>query len=152
VLKVYSDGGSRGNPGPSATAFMVLDENDRILKRHCSLLGKHTNNQAEYEALISALKCVLEFSKDDVTCFLDSELVVKQLNGEYRVRNPELKDLCLNVRELQKEFNSTSFVHVPRTNKYMQEVDSMVNQALDKSAQATLTSHRNPRILGTRAY
>jgi ribonuclease HI len=113
---------------------MIFNEKGRIVKRRRGFIGVRTNNQAEYEALISALKCALKFRKDDVKCFLDSEVVVKQLNREYRVRNSELRDLYLKVKKLQGKFGNASFVHVPRTNEHMQEVDSMVNQALDKKA------------------
>ena len=133
-MRIYSDGGSRGNPGPSAIAFLILSETDKILARHCEYVGCGTNNQAEYKALISAFEGASEFGSEGVRCFLDSELVVKHLTGEYKVRDPELRDLWVRVRELQKRFRRVSFIHVPRTNQHTTEVDSMINQVLDHLA------------------
>ncbi|MDH5755022.1 MAG: ribonuclease HI family protein [Candidatus Bathyarchaeota archaeon] len=131
-LKVYSDGASRGNPGPSAIAFMILTEDGKILKRHSRYVGIRTNNQAEYEALISALEFASKLTSQEVVCYLDSELVVKHLNGEYQVKNPNLKNLWLKVKELEQKFQKTSFMYVPRTDRYIEKVDLLANQTLDK--------------------
>ena len=131
-LKVYSDGASRGNPGPSAIAFMILSEDEKILKRHSRYVGVRTNNQAEYEALISALEFASKLTSQEVVCYMDSELVVKHLNEEYQVRNPKLKTLWLKVHELKQNFKKISFIHVPRTNSYIQEVDLLANQTLNR--------------------
>ena len=131
-LKVYSDGASRGNPGPSAIAFMILTEDGKILKRYSRYVGIRTNNQAEYEALISALEFASKLTSQEVVCYLDSELVVKHLNGEYQVKNPNLKNLWLKVKELEQKFQKTSFMYVPRTDRYIEEVDLLANQTLDK--------------------
>ncbi len=133
MFRVYSDGGSRGNPGPSAIAFIVLNEEDRILKKGRRFLGEATCNQAEYRALILALEQTLEFGSGSVKCFLDSELIVKQLNGQYKAKNPELKALLFKVRELQGRFRNVSFSHVSREDEYIRQVDSMVNEELDES-------------------
>lgn len=130
-LKVYSDGASRGNPGPSAIAFMIVTEDGKILKKHSEYVGVKTNNQAEYEALISALKSASELTSEEVVCRIDSELVVKHLNGEYQVRNPKLKILQLKVRELKRSFQKVSFEHVPRTDNHIQKVDQLANETLD---------------------
>jgi len=131
-LKVYSDGASRGNPGPSAIAFILLTENGKILKRHSKYVGIKTNNQAEYEALISALESASKLTDQEVVCYLDSKLVVKHLNGEYQVKNPNLKTLWLKIKELEQKFQKVSFRHVPRTDRYIEEVDWLANQTLDK--------------------
>jgi len=130
-LQVYSDGASRGNPGPAAVAVKILDEKGVVLKRATKFLGKRTNNEAEYEALIVALKLASDLTEGYVNCFLDSELVVKQLNGEYQVRNPRLERLWLKVRELQQHFQKVTFNHVPRTDKNIAEVDKLANRVLD---------------------
>lgn len=132
TLKVYSDGASRGNPGPSAIAFMILTEDEKILKRYSKYVGIRTNNQAEYEALISALEFASKLASQEVVCCLDSELVVKHLNGEYQVQNPNLKILWLKVKELKQKFQKISFTHVPRTERYIEEVDLLANQTLDR--------------------
>ncbi len=131
-LRIYSDGASRGNPGPAAAAVKIMDENGAVVKRFSKFLGKRTNNEVEYEALIIALELAHDFTDGYVQCFLDSELVVKQLNGEYRVRNPRLESLWLKVRELQQLFRSVSFSHVSRANKDIEEVDKLANRVLDR--------------------
>jgi len=131
MLKTYSDGASRGNPGPSAIAFTILDEDNRVLWKDSRSIGIRTNNQAEYEALISALERALTVGSREVTCYLDSTLVVKQINGEYRIKKPELRTLWRKVIELKMRFNKTSVIWVPRTDRHIQEVDSLVNQLLD---------------------
>ena len=91
-----------------------------------------TNNVAEYEALIAALKLALKFTKDEVTCILDSELVVKQLLGKYRVRNPNLLELFLKVQKLQENFNKVIYKHVSRFDKFQIITDDLLNIELDK--------------------
>jgi ribonuclease HI len=130
MLKTYSDGASRGNPGPSAIAFIIL-EDGKILKRSSRFVGKKTNNQAEYEAVVSVLEYASQLGHQEVACYMDSELVVKQLTGQYEVRNLELRKLWSKIQALKKKFRKISFVHVPRTNKYIQQVDMIVNQTLD---------------------
>ena len=111
-LKVYSDGASRGNPEPSAIAFMILTDGGEILKRRSEYVGLGTNNHAEYRALISALDVASKMESQEVVCYLDSELVVKQLNGEYQVKNPNLRRLWLKVQDLKQSFQKISFIHV----------------------------------------
>jgi ribonuclease HI len=132
---VFSDGGARGNPGPAAAAFVVLSENGQVLAANSRYLGLRTNNQAEYEALIAALQFAATVNAEEVICYLDSELVVKQLNGEYSVKNSELKKLWSKVQELSKRFNKASFISVPRTNIQIQKADALVNKALDEFSQ-----------------
>jgi ribonuclease HI len=129
-LKVYSDGACRGNPGPSAIAFMILTDSGEILKRGSAYVGFGTNNQAEYKALISALDAASKMESQEVVCYLDSQLVVKQLNGEYQVKNPNLRKLWFQVHDLKRSFQKISFMHVPRTEKHIEEVDSLANQTL----------------------
>lgn len=131
-LRVYSDGASRGNPGISAIAFMILTEDGRLLKRYSRYVGVRTNNQAEYEALISALESASNLTDQEVTCCMDSELVVKQLNGEYQVRNPKLKTSWLKVQELKQSFQRITFKSVPRTDIHIKQVDRLANQTLDR--------------------
>jgi ribonuclease HI len=134
MLKIYSDGASRGNPGPSAIAFIILDEDDKVLEKYSQNLGIGTNNQAEYQALISALEHASTLGSSAVTCYLDSELVVKQLNGEYEVRKPELRALWRKAMALKMRFSKINVRWVPRTDRHIQEVDCLVNQLLDDKA------------------
>ena len=94
-------------------------------------VGSRTNNQAEYEALIAALELAISLGAQEVLCHLDSELVVKQVTGEFRVKNRELQKLWNKVQELCQRFGKISFVNVPRTNMYIQKADALVNEALD---------------------
>ena len=133
---IFSDGGSRGNPGPAASAFMILSENCDLLVRNARYLGLRTNNQAEYEALISALEAASKIGAKEAICHLDSELVAKQLAGVYAVKNSELKKLWRKVNELTRGFEKISYVNVPRTHPNIETVDALVNDALDKQSLA----------------
>ena len=131
-LMIFSDGGSRGNPGPAAIAFLILSENLQLLQASSSYIGLHTNNQAEYQALIAALESAKTLNSEEITCHLDSELVTKQLTGEYAVKNAELRHKWKKVQELKKHFKQVTFINVPRTNSQIQQVDKLVNQTLDE--------------------
>jgi ribonuclease HI len=130
--KIYSDGGSRGNPGPAAGAYLILDENGKNLKQDSQFLGIRTNNQAEYEALIFALRAASGLGLQDIVSHLDSELVCKHLTGEYKVKNPDLRLLWEEAQNLKRCFGTIVFVNVPRTNLFIQEADRLVNECLDK--------------------
>ncbi|MFH0748719.1 MAG: ribonuclease HI family protein [Candidatus Bathyarchaeota archaeon] len=130
-LKIYSDGACRGNPGPSAIAFMILDEEDRLLKEWSEYVGIGTNNQAEYRALISALKAATNLGTELVG-YSDSELVVKQMNGEYKVSDPKLRNLWAQAVSLKETFEKTVFLYVPRTDMHIKRIDHLANQELDK--------------------
>ncbi len=131
-LLIYSDGGARGNPGPAAIAFIALNGKGETLKADSRFIGVHTNNQAEYEALLMALKFASDQQKQEVVCYLDSELVAKQLNGDYTVKNPALRQLWLKVCEFRKCFLKICFVNVPRSNPQIQRADELVNKMLDE--------------------
>ena len=136
-LMVFSDGGARGNPGPAAAAFIVLSENGQVLTTNSRYLGLRTNNQAEYEALIAALQFAATVNAEEVICHLDSELVAKQLTGEYAVKNSELRKLWRKIQELNRCFKNVRFISVPRTNIQIQKADALVNEALDKYGKNT---------------
>jgi ribonuclease HI len=128
---IYSDGGARGNPGPAAIAFRALSESEQIVNAGSSFIGVKTNNQAEYEALIMALEFVITLNAEEVVCHLDSELVTKQLNREYRVKNADLLKLWNKVQAIKRNFKKITFKHVPRSNMEIQKVDALVNKTLD---------------------
>ncbi len=128
---IYSDGGARGNPGPAAIAFIIQSETGKTLRRDSSYIGICTNNQAEYRALFAALESAAELKPDSVTCHSDSELIVKQLNGKYSVKNGELKELWLKVQEAKERFQEAKFVNVPRSHPMISEADNLVNLTLD---------------------
>jgi len=132
-VNAYSDGGSRGNPGPAAAAFLILGENNEVLKTQSRFLGIRTNNQAEYEALIAALEAAILLGAEETICHLDSELVCRHLTGEYRVKNADLRKLWGKVQDLKRCFKLISYTSVPRTNRYIQKVDQLVNERLDEA-------------------
>lgn len=132
MIYTNSDGGARGNPGPGAIGVIVRD-NERILTKYSGKIGKFvTNNIAEYEALIKALELASMYTNDEITCFLDSELIVKQLLGEYRVKSPYLLELFLKVQKLQENFKIIKYKHVSRWDKFQQIVDGLLNEEQDK--------------------
>ena len=131
---IQTDGGSRGNPGPAAVGAIILQQG-QILKKYGESIGQATNNQAEYQAVIFALKKVkLLFGKKkakemEIEIKIDSELVVRQLNHEYKIKEKELQPLFLKIWNLILDFKSVSFKHIRREEN--KEADQMVNQALD---------------------
>ena len=132
---LYSDGGARGNPGSAAIAYVAVTEAGQIIKADSRFIGEATNNQAEYQALIAALEFAKAFKVQEVTCHLDSELVGKQLKGEYSVKNPELRKLWRKAAELEAGFKKICFVNVPRTNPYIERADALVNKTLDETSE-----------------
>jgi len=133
MIYTNSDGGARGNPGPGAIGVIVRKDGEILLRYGLKIGNNITNNIAEYEALIKALELASKFTKDKVTCILDSELVVKQLLGEYKVRNKKLLELFLKVQKLQENFNEIIYCHVSREDKFQQIADEILNQELDKA-------------------
>ena len=136
-LLVFADGGARGNPGPAAIGFVVKDEKGLVLDKKGKAIGQATNNIAEYTAVIEALKWLkneltsheLRANELRVTFFLDSQLVVNQLNGLYKIKNSKLRNLIIKVRQLEKEVGGNIFyLHIPREKN--KEADTLVNQAL----------------------
>ena len=135
---IYTDGGSRGNPGPSAIGVVFCNEKEQIIKRYNEFLGDRlTNNEAEYQAVIFALKKFKAlFSKElakktDIEVRSDSELLVKQLSGQYKVIDSKIQKLFLEVWNLKFDFNSVKFKLIKREKN--QEADKLVNEALDKN-------------------
>ena len=129
--KLFTDGGSRGNPGHAAIGF-VCQSSDGITEFEGNrYIGTNTNNYAEYMAIIAGLQACLLKDIKNVECYLDSELVVKQLKGEYKQKNEGLKPLFDKVKELTKKFNSITFTHVPRNQN--KRADALVNEALDEA-------------------
>jgi ribonuclease HI len=141
---IYSDGGARGNPGPAAIAFIIRSDAGVTLAKNSCYVGVCTNNQAEYKALLAALKSAAALKADTVTCHSDSELIVKQINGVYRVRDIELKVLWQEVREIRKLFRETKFVNVPRKHPAIAEADELVNSSLDARIEPRKSQFNKP--------
>jgi ribonuclease HI len=132
MIYTNSDGGARGNPGPGAIGI-IIRKNNEILTKYSQFIGRNvTNNIAEYEALIKALELASKFTNEEITCILDSELIVNQLLGKYKVKNTRLMELFLKVQKLQENFKKIKYQHVNRMDKYQQIADEILNEELDK--------------------
>jgi ribonuclease HI len=149
TLNIYCDGGSRGNPGPAAIGFLVKNNEGKVIHRHAQKIGESTNNIAEYQAVIAALTWIAKpktnFTKPKFCNFyIDSRLVVNQLNGKFKIKNTKLKSLAIKVRKLEAksglalktgpELFSTnrsivSYNLIPRAQN--SEADALLNEALD---------------------
>lgn len=133
MLTINTDGGARGNPGPGAIGIVIRRDGKVIEKIAARIKGNVTNNVAEYAGLIKALEIVSQdYDDKEITCCLDSELVVNQLLGKYRVRNKLLMKLFLRVQELQENFDKIIYKHVKRKDKFQKIADYLLNMELDK--------------------
>ncbi|WKZ30074.1 MAG: reverse transcriptase-like protein [Candidatus Dojkabacteria bacterium] len=135
---VHTDGGARGNPGPAGIGYTIHSPDKALLAEHGEKIGTATNNEAEYKAMIQALRACTEFSEiKELTIYSDSELMVSQLTGKYKVSSPTIKEFFGIVKQLESKFHKVSYIHVRRNlNK---RADELVNAALDGKAISTLT-------------
>ena len=151
-LIIHTDGGSRSNPGPAASAYVFTDQSGKVMEAKSFFIGKATNNQAEYTAVIKALQAAKQFSKSVITLYSDSELLVKQIKGQYKVKNKNIRPLFDKVVKLLADFHDCRFVHLKReSNKH---ADKLVNLALDRQQDVVekmavnLSAQANPIRLG----
>ena len=128
---LYTDGGSRGNPGPAGSGAVLFDEQEEVIAEATRYLGTATNNVAEYTAIIIGMEMAIAHEVTELDARMDSELAVKQLKGEYRVKNENLARLYLQVIDLSHKFKKVSFTHVRREkNKH---ADALVNKVIDEN-------------------
>lgn len=127
---IHSDGGARGNPGPAGIGVVLNDEEGGVIAEISRYLGETTNNQAEYKALLAGLEKAKDLEAEEVACYLDSELVVKQLNHEYKVKSADLAPLFLKVHNLSLSFKKISYTHVRREQNKI--ADRLANEAMDR--------------------
>lgn len=139
---IYTDGGSRGNPGPAGIGFVICNEKGEVLKKHGEAIGDATNNEAEYQALIFALKKIKAlFGKEkmktaEIEIRMDSELIVSQLSHKFKIEDAKLQSLFLQVWNLLIDFGQYNFVSIGREQN--SEADRLVNQALDLKQESLL--------------
>jgi formyltetrahydrofolate-dependent phosphoribosylglycinamide formyltransferase len=150
-ITVYTDGGSRGNPGPSAAGFVLKDKNENRLCAKGLFLGENTNNVAEYTAVCKALEAAKKLGAEKVTVFCDSELLVRQVNGKYKVKSEKLRPLFRQTVNLLAEFETWKVKHVAREKN--KEADNLVNQALNleqdvEEEMMSNVNNKNPVRLG----
>ena len=134
-LKLYCDGGSRGNPGPAASGYIIVDQLDQPVCQGGSFLGVATNNQAEYESLKKGLTRAVSMGIKSLHAYMDSQLVVRQVQGQYRVKNPDLQLLHKAIVELVAEFVNFRISFIPR--ELNKTADAIVNQTLDNHSPET---------------
>ena len=127
--RLYTDGGSRGNPGPSAFAYVLEAEDGTVLASHGETIGIATNNVAEYSGLVAGLKAARDMHITELDVISDSELLVKQMRGEYKVKNEALRALSIDAARLAREIGSVEYRHVLRAHNEL--ADRLVNEALD---------------------
>ena len=128
-ITLYTDGGSRGNPGPSGIGVIMLDSNKKKIKEISRYIGLTTNNIAEYSALVCGLEEASALGASDVVVFMDSELLAKQLSGEYRVKDGNIRPLFEKALGVLKNFNSFEIKHIDREKN--KEADKLVNKAIN---------------------
>jgi probable phosphoglycerate mutase len=127
--RLSTDGGARGNPGPAAYGYVLETDDGTVLAAHGEAIGTATNNVAEYRALVAGLQNALELGVDEVEVVSDSELLVKQMRGEYKVKNEALRELSLEAAKLARRLRSVSYTAVRREHNEL--ADRLVNEALD---------------------
>ena len=127
--RLWTDGGARGNPGPAAFGYVLETDDGTVLAAHGEKIGVATNNVAEYRALIAGLAKAVELAVPEVEVVSDSELMVKQMRGEYRVKNEALQDLFLQASRLARKLDDVEYRHVKRAHNEL--ADRLVNEALD---------------------
>ena len=126
---INTDGGARGNPGPAGIGVVICDGDNQVIAKHKAYIGEATNNVAEYKALILALEQAVRLGSTDIIINMDSELVVRQMQGKYKIKEPQLKLLAAEVFKLSNGFAKISFIHVPREKN--KQADKLVNEAID---------------------
>ncbi len=129
-LIIYTDGGARGNPGPGGLGVVIYNGKKEVIDKISEFLGVVTNNQAEYKAVIAALKKAKELGGQELDFYLDSELVVKQLKREYKVKNKDLAPLFLEIHNLSLSFKKISYTHIRR--EFNAAADALANEAMDR--------------------
>ena len=127
--RLSTDGGARGNPGPAAYGYVLETEDGQVLAAHGEAIGRATNNVAEYSGLVAGLEKAAELGVRELEVVSDSELLVKQMQGEYRVKNETLRDLWEQANDLEQRFAKVRYIAVKRAHNEL--ADSLVNEALD---------------------
>ena len=129
---IYSDGGARGNPGPAGIGAVLYDSEKNIIAEISEYIGETTNNQSEYKAMLAGIEKAKELGAENLRCYLDSELVVKQMKREYKVKNKDLAPLFVKAYNLSMGFKTIEFIHVRREKNKV--ADGLANLAMDKHA------------------
>jgi ribonuclease H / adenosylcobalamin/alpha-ribazole phosphatase len=137
---LHADGGARGNPGPAGIGAVLVDDSGEVLAEISESIGSATNNAAEYKALIAGLEKALELEITDLEVLMDSELVVSQMRGEWKIKSESLRSLAMRASGLLGRFDSASIDHVPRGRNA--EADRLANQAMDEAERQAADQRR----------
>lgn len=129
AFTLYTDGGARGNPGPAGAGALLLDADGKEVEAISAYLGEMTNNQAEYRALLLGLQAAIDNGVAELDVRMDSELIVKQMKGEYKVKHPDMKPLNAQAQALVAQIGVVNFYHIRR--EFNADADKLVNQAID---------------------
>ena len=129
--KLHTDGGARGNPGPAGIGVVLSSTDGEVIGEVAESIGRATNNVAEYKALIAGLELALAHDVTELEAFLDSELVVSQLNGSWKIKNDALRHLAIDARRLMNRFEKVTLSHVRREEN--SDADKLANQAMDNA-------------------
>jgi ribonuclease HI len=132
LLHTYSDGGARGNPGPAAIGFVICNPRGEVVREGAECIGEMTNNKAEYRAMLKAMETAKTLKATKLLCHGDSELIVYQLEGRYRIKDAGLKVLAEKVKSAARAFEAVHWKQVPREHPMIRRADKLLNQALDK--------------------
>lgn len=133
VLKIYTDGASRKNPGHSSCAYIFVNKDNNIIFENSYYLGELTNNKAEYKALNKALYEASTYTRWEVEVYSDSQLLVNQMSGVWRIKSPELKELFNSAKQMESQYSKVSYFHVPRENRFIMRADQLCNKCLDEN-------------------
>lgn len=128
-LKLVTDGGCKGNPGPGAIGVVIFDSKNNVIESHSACIGQTTNNRAEYRALIEGLDRCAKYTRRKVVCFMDCELVVKQMTSLYRLKSSALRGLFHKAKQMESPFDEVVYQHVPRKHPLIRQADRLVNEA-----------------------
>lgn len=134
TIKIYCDGGARGNPGPGAAAFVATNQDGKVIDKSGVFLGVTTNNQAEYNGVLLAFSFLKNLKEEPkkVNFFLDSELITNQLAGRYKIKDKKLQMLAVRIKNIEKELGAKiNYTHIPRSQNKL--ADLMVNKTLDEN-------------------
>ena len=130
-VKLYTDGGCLGNPGPGAIGVLIRNSDGNELHSHKECIGSTTSNRAEYRALIKGLDLCAKFTRGRVICHSDSQLIVNQMNEVWRLKDDKLRTLWHEVKDLERPFREVVYQKVRKTNQVIKKVDQLVNQAFE---------------------
>ncbi len=133
ILHTFSDGGARGNPGPAAIGFVICRPGGEVIREGAECIGEMTNNKAEYRAMLKALETAKAMKATKLLCHADSELIVYQLQGLYRIKDAGLKTLAEKVKLVAVTFQEVQWKQVPREHPMIARADKLLNQALNKA-------------------